>query len=131
MGIGIDIVEVSRIEHMAEEHEQFLARVYTEQEISYCSRKKNKHQHFAARFAAKESVLKALGVGWGRDIKWTDIEVVNDPNGRPRINAYGGVKRLMEQKGVDEILVSLSHISHYAVASAQLVKGRGHAISLC
>jgi holo-[acyl-carrier protein] synthase len=106
MGIGIDIVEVSRIERMAEEHEQFLT------------------QHFAARFAAKESVLKALGVGWGRDIKWTDVEIVNDSLGRPRINAYGGVKRLMEQKGVVEILVSLSHIAHYAVASAQLVKGR-------
>ena len=124
MGIGIDIVEVSRIENMAGEHEQFLTRVYTKHEITYCTKKKNKYQHFAARFAAKESVLKALGVGWGRDIKWTDVEVVNDSLGRPRINAYGGVKRLMEQKGVVEILVSLSHIAHYAVASAQLVKGR-------
>ena len=123
MGIGIDIVEVNRIERMAEEHKHFLARVYTEREISYCTKKRNKHQHFAARFAAKESVLKALGVGWGRDIKWTDIEVVNDPNGRPRINTYGAVKRLMEQKEIGEILISLSHISCYAVASAQLMKG--------
>jgi holo-[acyl-carrier protein] synthase len=121
MGIGIDIVEVSRIEQMAREHEQFLTRVYTDHEITYCTKKK--YQHFAARFAAKESVLKALGVGWGRDIKWTDVEVVNDPLGRPQINASGGVKRLMEQKGISEILVSLSHVSHYAVASAQLVKG--------
>ena len=124
MGIGIDIVEVNRIEQMDEEHEQFLTRVFTEREITYCTKKKNKYQHFAARFAAKESVLKALGVGWGRDIKWTDVEVVNDPLGRPQINAYGGVKKLMEQKGVVEILVSLSHVSHYAVASAQLVKGK-------
>ena len=80
--------------------------------------------HFAARFAAKESVLKALGVGWGQGIKWTDIEVVNDPNGRPRINAYGGVKRLMEQRKITEILISLSHISRYAIASAQLMKGK-------
>ena len=124
MGIGIDIVEVDRIEKMAREHEQFLDRVYTEHEITYCNKKKNKYQHFAARFAAKESVLKALGVGWGRDIKWTDVEVVNDSLGRPRINAHGGVKRLMEQRDIVEILVSLSHIPHYAVASAQLVKGR-------
>jgi holo-[acyl-carrier protein] synthase len=124
MGIGIDIVEVNRIEQMAREHEGFLTRVYTGHEITYCTKKKNQFQHFAARFAAKESVLKALGVGWGRDIKWTDVEVVNDPLGRPRINAYGGVKKLMEQKGISEILVSLSHVSHYAVASAQLVKGR-------
>jgi holo-[acyl-carrier protein] synthase len=123
MGIGIDITEVDRIESLAEQHEQFLARVYTEREIGYCSRKKNKYQHFAARFAAKESVLKALGVGWSQDIKWTDIEVVNDSSGRPHINTYGAVKKLVEQREVKEILISLSHISHYAIASAQLVKG--------
>lgn len=123
MGIGIDIVEVQRIQQLVEEHEAFLTRVYTESEISYCSRKKNKHQHFAARFAAKESVLKALGVGWARDVKWTDIEVVNDALGRPRINTYGEVKRLAEEKNIKEILVSLSHTPGYAIASAQLVKG--------
>ncbi len=123
MGIGIDITEVSRIESLAEQHEKFLTRVYTEREITYCNRKKNKYQHFAARFAAKESVLKALGVGWSQEIKWTDIEVVNEPNGRPRINTYGAVKNIMEQKKVKEIIVSLSHTSSYAIASAQLVKG--------
>ena len=123
VGIGIDITEVSRIESLVEQHEQFLTRVYTEREISYCNKKKNKYQHFAARFAAKESVLKALGVGWSQEIKWTDIEVVNEPSGKPRINSYGEVKRLMEQKGVKEILISLSHTSHYAIASAQLIRG--------
>jgi holo-[acyl-carrier protein] synthase len=124
VGIGIDITEVSRIESLAEQHEKFLTRVYTEREITYCNRKKNKYQHFAARFAAKESVLKALGVGWSQEVKWTDIEVVNDPNGRPRVTTYGGVKKLMEQRGVKEILISLSHIAPYAIASAQLVKGK-------
>jgi holo-[acyl-carrier-protein] synthase len=62
-------------------------------------------------------------VGWAKEIKWTDIEVVNDPNGKPRINTYGAVKRLMDKNGVKEILISLSHISQYAIASAQLVKG--------
>jgi holo-[acyl-carrier protein] synthase len=123
MGIGIDIAEVERIEKIAEEHEQFLTRVYTEREINYCKKKRNKYQHFAARFAAKESVFKALGVGWSQGTKWTDIEVVNDPNGRPRIATYGVVKKLMEQKKVKEILISLSHTSQYAIASAQLVKG--------
>jgi holo-[acyl-carrier protein] synthase len=123
MGIGIDIVEVGRIQQLAEEHEAFLTRIYTESEISYCSRKKNRHQHFAARFAAKESVLKALGVGWARDVKWTDVEVVNDALGRPRINTYGEVKRLADEKNIKEILVSLSHTAGYAIASAQLVKG--------
>jgi holo-[acyl-carrier protein] synthase len=124
LGIGIDIAEVDRIEKLAEEHEQFLARVYTEREIGYCNKKRNKYQHFAARFAAKESVLKALGEGWSQEIKWTDIEVVNESSGRPRINTYGTVKRLVEQKGVKEILISLTHTSRYAIASAQLVKGR-------
>ena len=123
MGIGIDITEVSRIKSLAEQHEQFLTRVYTEREINYCNKKKNKYQHFAARFAAKESVLKALGVGWSQEIKWTDIEVVNEPSGKPRINTYGKVKRLMEQKEVKEILISLSHTSHHAIASTQLIKG--------
>ena len=122
MGIGIDITEVSRIKSLAEKHEQFLTRVYTEKEINYCNKKKNKYQHFAARFAAKESVLKALGVGWSQEIKWTDIEVVNEPSGKPRINTYGKVKRLMEQKEVKEILISLSHTSQYAIASVQLIK---------
>jgi len=123
MGIGIDITEVERIESLAEQHEQFLTRIYTEREINYCNRKRNKYQHYAARFAAKESVLKALGAGWSQEIKWTDIEVVNDKNGRPLINTYGGVKKLMEKKKVKEILISLSHTSRYAIASAQLVKG--------
>ncbi len=123
MGTGIDIVEVARIQQLAEEHEAFITRVYTEAEIRYCTSKKNRDQHFAARFAAKESVLKALGVGWARDVKWTDIEVVNDALGRPRINTYGEVKRLMEEKNIREILVSLSHTAGYAIASVQLVKG--------
>ena len=124
IGIGIDIAEVDRIEKLAEKHEQFLTRVYTEREIGYCNKKRNKYQHYAARFAAKESVLKALGVGWSQEIKWTDIEVVNESSGRPQINTYGTVKRLVEQKGVKEILISLTHTSRYAIASAQLVKGR-------
>lgn len=123
MGIGIDITEVSRIKSLAEQHEQFLTRVYTEREITYCIGKKNKYQHLAARFAAKESVLKALGMGWAKDVRWTDVEVVNDPNGMPRIHAHGAVKRLMDKHEVKEIAISLSHISDYAIASAQLVKG--------
>jgi len=123
MGIGIDIVEVERIQQLAEGHPEFLTRVYTEHEIRYCSKKKNKHQHFAARFAAKESLLKALGVGWARDVKWTDIEVINDAMGRPHINTSGEVKRLVEQMEVKEILISLSHTTHYAVAAVELVKG--------
>ena len=122
-GIGIDITEVERIGQLAEEHEQFLPRVFTAQEINYCIKKKNKFQHFAARFAAKESVLKALGVGWSGDIKWTDIEVVNESSGRPKINTYGAVRKIVEQRHIKEILVSLSHTSLYAIASAQLVKG--------
>ncbi len=125
VGIGIDIAEVGRIEALAREHEQFLSRVYTTKEIAYCSKKRNRYQHFAVRFAAKESMLKALGVGWSGGIKWTDIEVENEPGGRPRINTYGEVKKLVEQHGICEILISLSHTAQYAIASVQLLRGEG------
>jgi holo-[acyl-carrier protein] synthase len=116
MTIGTDITEVTRIKKLLTAHGDFISRVFTEQEIAYCQRKKNKYQHFAARFAAKESVMKAIGRGWLQGINWTDIEVVNLPSGEPRINARGALKKLMKQKKITSFTVSLSHAKEYAIA---------------
>jgi holo-[acyl-carrier protein] synthase len=121
MTIGVDITEVKRIKELALRHDQFLRRVYTAKERAYCQRKRNKYQHLAARFAAKESVLKAIGTGWSGQIAWTDIEIVNTKSGMPVVRTHGAVKKLVEKRKVKEIVVSLSHCSDYAIASAQLV----------
>ena len=122
MSIGVDITEIDKIEKIVKKHEGFLKRVYTQKEILFCEKKRNKYQHFAARFAAKESVFKAIGKGWSDGIAWTDVETVNNPRGKPTINAYGEVKRIMEEMGMKDVLISLSHCDNYAVAFAQLVK---------
>lgn len=116
MTIGTDITEVSRIKKIVETHPQFISRIYTTAEIRYCRQKRNSYQHFAARFAAKESVMKAVGAGWLQGLQWKDIEIVNLPSGEPRINAYGSLKKLMVQKGIKSFLVSLSHCKDYATA---------------
>lgn len=120
-GIGIDITEVKRIQELSRRHKEFLSRVYTPREIEFCAKKKNKYQHLAARFAAKESVLKALGTGWSGRIGWTDVEVVNDRWGRPGVNTHGRVKEIVKERRIKKILISLSHCRDYAVACAQIV----------
>ncbi|HHT9130012.1 MAG TPA: holo-ACP synthase [Candidatus Brocadiaceae bacterium] len=121
MYIGIDIIEIKRIERLFSANEGFLKKVYTEKEVAYCKPKKNKYQHFAARFATKEAMFKALGTGWVGKMKWTDIELLNDGMGRPYVNLYGSVKELADQKHIKDISVSLSHCQDYAIAQVLLV----------
>ncbi len=121
MYIGIDIIEIKRIERLFSANEGFLKKVYTNKEVEYCKPKKNKYQHFAARFATKEAVFKALGTGWVGSMKWTDIELLNDEMGKPYLNLYGSVKELAEKKHIQNISVSLSHCHDYAVAQVLLV----------
>lgn len=121
MYVGIDIIEIKRIERLFSANEGFLRRIYTEKEVEYCKQKKNKYQHFAARFASKEAMFKALGTGWVGNMKWTDIELLNDEMGRPYLNLYGSVKEMAEKKHIDNISVSLSHCKEYAIAQVLLV----------
>ncbi|KKO20980.1 MAG: holo-[acyl-carrier-protein] synthase [Candidatus Brocadia sp.] len=121
MYVGIDIVEIRRIEKLFSANEDFLRRIYTEKEVEYCNQKKNKYQHFAARFASKEAMFKALGTGWADKMKWTDIELLNDKKGRPYLNLYGRVKELADEKRIGDISVSLSHCHDYAIAQVLLV----------
>ncbi len=118
-GIGTDIVECNRIQTMIDKHDTlFIDRVYTPKEIEYCSNRKASAQHFAGRWAAKEAILKALGTGWAKGVSWTDIEIRNEMGGQPRVRLGGGARELCEQKGITEILISISHCRDYATAYA-------------
>ena len=124
LSTGIDIIEIDRIRRLLADSEKQRDEIFSAMEVEYCLKKtKNQFQHFAARFAAKEALLKALGTGILTGFKLKDIEVENDGSGRPRINLYGKVKAAAESKGVREILVSLSHSSEYAVANVLLISG--------
>jgi holo-[acyl-carrier protein] synthase len=104
---------------MIERHgELFLTRVYTPTEIAYCTERKAATQHYAGRWAAKEAVLKALGTGWARGISWTDVEVRNEAGGAPRIELSGGALVASEQRGITEVLISISHCRSHATAFA-------------
>jgi len=119
LGIGTDITECLRIAKMIERHaELFINRVYTPREIHYCQKRKQSTEHFTGRWAAKEAVLKALGTGWRRGIAWRDIEVLNEPDGRPVVYVHGGVKKVVEQLGITRLQVSISHCRTYAIALA-------------
>lgn len=115
MGVGVDIIEVGRIRKLAEKSPRFLKRVYTPEEINYCERKKNKFQHLAARFAAKEAYFKALG----RKINWTDVGITNLRSGKPQL-----VITSEESLPFDQSHVSISHLQDYAVACVVLEKIR-------
>ena len=119
IGIGTDIIECLRIAQMIERHgELFINRVYTPLEIQYCQSRKQSTQHYAGRWAAKEAILKALGTGWRKGISWRDIEVRNDPGGRPVVAMRGGARDVVERLGITEMLISISHCRSHATAYA-------------
>jgi holo-[acyl-carrier protein] synthase len=124
-GIGTDIVEVGRIEReSARLGPEFLAGLFTPGEIEYCESRRRRFESYAARFAAKEAFLKALGTG-GRDgISWQEIEVVRDGRGRPELVLKGHALEAARQRGVSTALVSLSHSRECATAVAVL-EGNG------
>jgi holo-[acyl-carrier protein] synthase len=123
-GLGTDIVEIVRIAQMIERHgEHFLQRVFTEDEIRYCQDRKNSTQHFAGRWAAKEAVMKSLGTGFIRGIRWTEIEVVSEKSGAPKMILHGGTGEFAESRGIKEIMVTISHCRNYATATAIAITG--------
>ena len=116
-GIGIDLVEVPRIEALIQKWDgAFLQRVYTEKEITYCRQRGRPAIHFAARFAVKEAFLKALGMGLGMGIRLRDIETINTDDGRPYIHPHGEAEILLENRAIKNIQVSITHTKGYAVA---------------
>jgi holo-[acyl-carrier protein] synthase len=119
--VGIDIVEVARIKIAIEQWgERFLQRVFTPWEINYCNNKQFPEQSFAARFAVKEAVLKAIGTGYNGNIKWTSVEIVNDKRGHPTVRLGERIKNIIGDK---QIRISMSHTRDHAVASAIMYDG--------
>jgi holo-[acyl-carrier protein] synthase len=117
IGLGVDIAEVSRIREAIERHgDRFLNRVFTALEIAYCQRHKNQYERFAARFAAKEAAMKALGTGWRNGVVWHDFEVSNNSNGRPDLRISGKAHEFYCAMGGRNVVLSLTHTAEYALA---------------
>ncbi|MFY9398401.1 MAG: holo-ACP synthase [Desulfomonilia bacterium] len=120
VGVGIDIVDTSRVQSLIERHgERFERRVFTPAEISYCRRKRHPFPHYSARFAAKEAAAKALGTGFGRGIRFTDIAIENEGDA-PRIVLRNRAREIADELGVSRLHVSLSHERSSAVAMVVL-----------
>ncbi len=123
VGTGIDIVEVPRVAAAVERFgERFLQRVFTADEILYCRSKANAAERLAARFAAKEAALKALGTGWRGGIAWRDVEVQRAPGGRPTLAFHGKAAEFAARLGATHASLSLSHTEEHAIATVILEK---------
>lgn len=116
--VGVDIVGVERIARLITENPEIPETLFTARELAYCLPRRRCHEHLAARFAAKEAVLKAFGTGVGPRMRWTDVEVVNRTSGRPQVFLYGEVAAWARRHDLAELDVSLSHTDGLAVAQA-------------
>lgn len=124
-GTGVDIVEVFRMrDAISKWGDNFLKKIFTDTEIKYSDSKRFSSQHYAARFAAKEAVIKAFGQPRKFPIKWTEIEVLNDDEGKPLIKFHDDALKLKKRKAIDSVIVSMSHSKNYAIANVILLKGR-------
>ena len=118
-GIGIDVVEVERIAAAIQRHgEPFLAKIFTNAEREYCETRKTPAMHYAARFAAKEAVSKALGTGIGKHAGLHDLEIIHDSEGAPKLQLSGSAETFAKDHGITDIQISLTHAREYAAANA-------------
>ena len=115
-GLGIDMIETERVAEKIGKEKGFRELVFSKDEIVYCEKKTNKFEHYAARFAAKEAFLKALGTGWVGGTAFNEIEIVHDKNGKPGINLTGTTLKTIEAFRFNKISVSLSHLNTIASA---------------
>lgn len=121
LGIGIDIIEIDRVKESIDRFgDHFLNKIYTPNELEYCLSKHNKYQHFAARFAAKEAIYKALSSEWGREISWQDIDIMNEPNGLPIVKFSGNLAEFVNDN--KDIKISMSHSDNYVACVAIVYK---------
>jgi holo-[acyl-carrier protein] synthase len=125
LGIGTDLAEVERIAASIRRFgDRFLRRICTPGEIAYVTRKSNAAERYAARFAAKEAGMKAIGTGWSRGVTWHDFEVVNQPSGRPTLRLSGVAAEVAGKLGTQRISLSLTHTATMAMAVVILEDGR-------
>jgi holo-[acyl-carrier protein] synthase len=121
IGTGVDLIEIERIAQSIERYgDRFLRRVFTDQEIAYCSRKRDSAESFAARFAAKEAAAKALGTGISRGVTWNEFQVTRKPGDRPTLELRGRAALLASELGVRNISLSLTHTATLAMASVMM-----------
>ena len=124
-GTGIDIVEISRFKKAKKKWgKNFLGKIFTKNEIDYSRKRRFQDQHFAARFAAKEAVLKAFGDKLSSINNWQDIEILNDKSGRPYIRFHGSAKKLKSREKINDVVLSMAHCKGHAVANAILIRGK-------
>lgn len=117
VGLGIDIAEIDRMEAtIGRRGEPFLKRVFTPGEIAYCEKHRKKFERYAARFAAKEATMKALGTGWGDGVRWVDLEVAREPSGKPTMRLAGRAREIADKMGVKNISLSITHSGNLAFA---------------
>jgi holo-[acyl-carrier protein] synthase len=117
VGVGTDLAEVARIREGIERFgDRFLNRIYTAGERAYCEIKANAAERFAARFAAKEAGMKAIGTGWNFGVKWHDFEIANEPSGRPTLLLHGVARQIATKLRVANVSVSLTHTDAVAFA---------------
>jgi holo-[acyl-carrier protein] synthase len=121
LGVGIDIIEVGRIQASYEKFgDRFLKRILHDNEIAYCLSHKQPGPFLAARFAAKEAISKAFGTGIGAQLSWQDMEVAKRPSGEPYVILHGNGLKLLAERGARVVLISLSHTQEHATAVAIL-----------
>lgn len=118
LGIGIDLIEISRIEKAIARHDNFVSRIFSERERERCEDCSRPASRYAACFAAKEAVSKALGTGI-KGFSWKDLEMCEDENGRPYVKLHGAALEEAGRRGVEDILISVAHSRETAVAVAQ------------
>ena len=116
LGIGVDLVQVERMEKALARGERIQRRLFTPGEIAYCQRHTNPAMHFAARFAAKEAGMKAIGTGWRHGVRWQDFEVANLPSGKPTLQFHGIAAEFAARLRVRNVSLSLTHTQQYGMA---------------
>ena len=121
-GLGIDLVEISRMVDKIDSGSGFKEHIFSKSEIQYCDKKKNRFEHYAGCFAAKEAFLKALGTGWVEGTAFNEIEILHDSEGKPLVNLLGNTKEKIELLKIIGISVSLSHVKSVAAAVVILEK---------
>lgn len=124
LGIGTDLIEVARVQHSIDRYgDRFVNRLYTDAERAYSSSKANAAERYAARFAAKEAAMKAIGTGWRHGVTWKDFEVVNERSGRPTLRLQGVAREIADRMGVEHVSISLTHTAEMAFAIVVLENG--------